>query len=327
MKETIREAVYCSIDNVTHQQNARTTLHALLAAIKKLAGSDAAFFAIKDRKTDTLKIINQIDLSETVRREYNRGIGSGVIGRIFFESETLVVRRAEDTAGYREMLLDRPYAEVFVARIADAGRTYGFLAVYFTENGACTDEIRQFLTALARLGALALEKERTGDLLDDLRQVNPETGLLVYHHFHQLLQTDFSKSTRYRQPLSLALVDIDNYKDTMRRLGPACGLALCREVIAELRACTRGIDHIAHFGIDEFIIALPGTDGKGAEIVLRRFRDRLSGRKFTDCKVATSVCIGLTTRQEGQSFDAFLRNCQVALAEAKRAGKNQFKIS
>ena len=323
MKETFPEMIYATIDKLAHQENARTTLHALLCAIKKTTGCDAACFAVKDRKTDTLKIINQIDLSETVRRGYSRGIGSGVIGRVFFESETLVVRRSEDPAGYKEMLLDRAYAEVFVGRIADAGRAYGFLAVYFTEGGTCTDAVKQFLAAAAQLAALALEKERNLELLDELRQVNPETGLLVYHHFHNLLHAEYSKSARYRQPLSLALVDIDNYKDTMRRLGPACGLALCREVIAELRACTRGIDHIAHFGIDEFIISLPNTDGKGSETVLRRFRERLTGRKFTDCAVATSVSIGLTTRQEGQSFDTFLRNCQVALADAKRAGKGQ----
>jgi len=122
------------------------------------------------------------------------------------------------------------------------------------------------------------------------------------------------------------LVDIDNYKDVIRRCGPACGLELCRAVIAELRACTRGIDVIAHFGIDEFIIYLPSTDRKGADIVFKRFSERVNKRPFTDSKISTSVSIGLTTRAEGQPFDVFLQNCQIALAEAKRAGKGQLKV-
>lgn len=327
MRETYRNAIYNTIDKITHQENARTTLHALLCAVKKLTGASASCFMVKDRKTDTLRIVNQIDLSETVRRTYNRGIGTGVIGRIFFETETLLVSRAGDPAAYKEMLLDRPYAEVFVARLAGKGRAYGFLATYFAEPGHCTAEIRDFLTAVAQLGALALEREYTDDLLNELRQINSETGLLVYNYFHQLLHSEYIKSARYNQPLSLALVDIDNYKDTIRAHGPACGLALCRAVIAELRACTRGIDHIAHYGIDEFIISLPGTDSKGALVVLRRFRERLAGKLFTDLDLKTSVSIGLTTRRENQSFETFLGNCQVALAEARRAGKGQLKVS
>lgn len=318
---TCHSLLCCAIKKIVNQDTARSSLHALLYATRKCIGADMAFVAVKDRKTDTLRIINAVELSETARREFCRGIGTGVIGRIFLETDSLTVTPGDDPAGYKEMRIERPYAQVVIARIATAGRAFGFLAVYFPDGVEVDDEKRAFICALANLCALALEKERSRELLGNLRQVNADTGLLYYDHFQQLLRAEFDKSLRYQEPMALALIDIDNYKDVMREFGTAAGMQLCRAVIGELRQCTRGIDVIAHFGIDEFIIYLPNTDRKGAEVVLRRFLVSLKQKQFTEYNVATSASVGLTTRQHGVPFIDFLQNCQTALVEAKRAGK------
>ena len=324
---TVCHALLCNaISKVVSQDNARDSLHALLYSLRKSIGADMAFVAIKDRKTDTLRIISQVELSETARREFSRGIGTGVIGRLFFETDCLTVTRNNDPAGYKEMLIAQPYAQAFFARIASAGRAFGMLAVYFPAGVEVSDEMREFLRAIANLCTLALDKERNAELLHGLRQVNAETGLFYYDYFQQLLRTEFDKSLRYQAPMALALVDIDNYKDVLREFGTAAGMQLCCAVIDELRRCTRGVDIIAHFGIDEFIISLPNTDRKGGEIVFRRFRDSVKKRKFTDHNVATSVSIGLTSRLPGVLFGDFLRNCQIALVEAKRAGKGNLRF-
>ncbi|HNW94055.1 MAG TPA: hypothetical protein PKM88_14195, partial [bacterium] len=81
MLDRYRTALCCGIDKVAHQDNARSSLHALLGAVSKLTGADVAYVAVKDRASDMLKILNQVGLSETARREFNRGVGSGAIGR------------------------------------------------------------------------------------------------------------------------------------------------------------------------------------------------------------------------------------------------------
>src|SRR3989339_67066 len=98
---TVCHALLCNaISKVVSQDNARDSLHALLYSLRKSIGADMAFVAIKDRKTDTLRIISQVELSETARREFSRGIGTGVIGRLFFETDCLTVTRNNDPAGY-----------------------------------------------------------------------------------------------------------------------------------------------------------------------------------------------------------------------------------
>lgn len=318
---TCHSLLCAGISRIANQDTARGSLHALLYAMRKFIGAEMAFVAVKDRKTDTLAIISSVELAETARREFSRGVGTGVIGRIFFETDHLTVTRAGDPAGYKEMLIAQPYAQAFIARIASAGRAFGFLAVYFPDGVAVDDEKRAFLRALADLCTLALDKERNRELLSELRQVNAETGLLYYDHFQQLLRAEYDKSLRYQEPMALGLIDIDNYKEVLRESGTAAGMQLCRAVIGELRQCTRGIDIIAHFGVDEFIVYLPNTDRKGAETVFRRFRDRLKRQKITDRNLATSASIGLTTRGHGVPFADFLQHCQIALVEAKRAGK------
>ncbi len=322
---TCHHLLCTAINKVAIQENARDALHAVLYAMRKAIGAERAFIAVKDRTTDTLRIISQVDVPETARRAFTRGIGSGAIARVFFEENCLTVSRTSDPAGYKELLLAGSYGEVFLARIATAGRAFGLVAAYFPDEGMLDDDTRDFLRALADLAALALEKERNRTLLDELRQVNSDTGLLYYDHFQHLLRAEFDKTLRYQQPMALALIDIDNYKEVLRADGQAGGLQLCREVIEELRRCTRGVDVIAHFGVDEFIIYLPNTDRKGAEIVFRRFRDRLKRGTYTGRKVGTSASIGLTVRQHGVPFTDFLQNCQIALAAARRAGKGQFR--
>ena len=320
---TCHHLLCTAINKIANQDTARDSLHAILYAVRKAIGADMAFVAVKDRKTDTLRIISSVELSETARREFVRGVGTGVIGRIFLETDLLTVTRKDDPAGYKELLIEQPYGAAFLARIASAGRAFGFLAVYFPEGVDIDDEKRAFVRALADLAMLALDKERNRELLGELRQVNADTGLLYYDHFQQLLRAEFDKSMRYQEPMALALIDIDNYKEVLREHGPAAGLQLCCAVISELRQCTRGVDVIAHFGIDEFIIYLPNTDRKGADIVFRRFRDRLKRGQYTEHDLATSASIGLTTRQHGVPFCDFLQNVQIALAEAKRKGKGQ----
>jgi diguanylate cyclase (GGDEF)-like protein len=112
--------------------------------------------------------------------------------------------------------------------------------------------------------------------------------------------------------LTLALIDVDDFKFLNDRHGHARGDELLLRVADELRN-GRLSDRAFRVGGDEFALLLPGTDGSGAISVLSRIRRRLSD-------LETTVSIGFSTRRPGEDAPTLRSEADAALGETKRRG-------
>lgn len=93
--------------------------------------------------------------------------------------------------------------------------------------------------------------------------------------FELQLEKDLHLATRNRQPLSLIMIDLDNFKKINDRAGHTVGDIALRILADTLRAELRGVDTAARFGGDEFAVILPQADLEGARIVAERLRARI----------------------------------------------------
>ena len=122
---------------------------------------------------------------------------------------------------------------------------------------------------------------------------------------------------------ALMFLDLDNFKPLNDTYGHKAGDLLLIEVSRRLVSCIRGVDTVARFGGDEFVVLLPETTRRGAEVVANRILANL-GAGLGPGLPEVGASIGMATCPAGGGLDEsmILRHADGALLQAKREGKN-----
>jgi len=182
---------------------------------------------------------------------------------------------------------------------------------------------REHLEATSKELAAALERERTLGSLDDL------TGTTNRRHFFDLAAQAVSEAMRYRHPLTLVMFDVDNFKHTNDTLGHQAGDLLLKRVAQVGRAYLRDADIFARYGGDEFVILLPHTQAREATMVAERMRSHLAGQSIVMEKGVVTVTISSGIAEllpQNDTLDALIHRADVALYQAKKAGRNRTNL-
>lgn len=188
-------------------------------------------------------------------------------------------------------------------------------------------------------GALSAVVETLRDLTDEkMAQVALEqlatrdglTGLANRRCFDDTLHAEWARALRQGQPLSLLMVDVDNFKaynDANGHLGgDECLKRIARAVSSEMRAN----DLVARYGGEEFAVILPNQSLKGAAIVAERIRCRVEALQLP-CTAPTrhvTVSIGAATAIAGPDNNAsqLVAIADAALYRAKHLGRNRISL-
>jgi diguanylate cyclase len=176
----------------------------------------------------------------------------------------------------------------------------------------------------ARVAALEEELRQMSDVAttDALTQVANRRGLTMA--FDTELAR-IARATGVAPTLSLALIDIDNFKKLNDTLGHAAGDEALRKLAAAVRERLRPGDHFARFGGEEFVVVLPATAAAEAQEVITRLQRGLTASLFMhgDKEVFVTFSGGVTAWRPGETLEAALERADIGLYEAKRTGKNR----
>jgi diguanylate cyclase (GGDEF)-like protein len=149
----------------------------------------------------------------------------------------------------------------------------GVLQVIATKPNAFAQDDVTLVEILARH---IFEELRRVELEAELREQairDPLTGLYNRRFLDEVLRQELARAARYGHPLSLILIDIDNFKELNDRYGHLVGDEALKRVAKALRENIRQVDYIFRWGGDEFCVILPETNGPGAKEVVRRFQE------------------------------------------------------
>jgi diguanylate cyclase (GGDEF)-like protein len=151
------------------------------------------------------------------------------------------------------------------------------------------------------------------------------TGLLNRRAFENRINAEFSDAVRKARTLSLLVMDIDDFKKRNDRLGHAAGDEALRYFGEVLRKVLRAGDSAARIGGEEFAIILPDTEAEQAGVLAQRVQDLLEMSDADFSRITVSV--GISSLQVSTtSWDVLLSQADLAMYDAKRAGKNRFVI-
>ncbi len=157
----------------------------------------------------------------------------------------------------------------------------------------------------------------------ELSTVDELTGLFNKRYFNQVLQMELNRTARYGGPLSLIMMDIDNFKLHNDTYGHAEGdkvLARLGEIVKE---SVRDNDVACRYGGEEFVVILPATAGQGGLVVAERIREGLAAERFCEGQVRKTLSLGVAEYVPGDNREIFIKRADANLYEAKERGKNR----
>ena len=162
--------------------------------------------------------------------------------------------------------------------------------------------------------------------LEQLAITDQITELYNRHYFFQVSQHFWEEAKRYRLPLVVILMDIDNFKSVNDEHGHLFGDYVLKEASRRMRKNTRKSDILARFGGEELIVLASNTDILTGQVLAERLRISFGSEPFvmgsSSSMVTISAGISGTELAEFATFDALLDSSDQALYGAKRAGKN-----
>ena len=151
------------------------------------------------------------------------------------------------------------------------------------------------------------------------------TGLVNRRELGQRLEYEVHRARRFRTTFSVAIIDLDHFKDVNDGQGHLVGDEVLKEVAAILRAALRGCDTVARYGGDEFVLILPETAAAGAAVVAERIRREVATVAFVGATgpfpVTLSVGVAECCHPERPPLD-ILAAADRALYACKQAGRN-----
>jgi diguanylate cyclase (GGDEF)-like protein/putative nucleotidyltransferase with HDIG domain len=154
-----------------------------------------------------------------------------------------------------------------------------------------------------------------------LALTDPLTGLGNHRHFHERLERELRYAHERRLPLTLCLIDVDDFKRINDRFGHPAG----DRVLSQLASRLRQTGEAFRLGGDEFALLLPGYDENAALTAASSVVERISALKLEQVEAVT-VSVGVATSpQHAEERDELIRLADSALYWAKEYGKNRVR--
>jgi len=160
---------------------------------------------------------------------------------------------------------------------------------------------------------------------------DPLTGLWNRRHMAETLEREVLRAARFGHPISLIILDVDDFKKINDREGHLQGDLVLEAVGEVVREATRSIDVAARYGGDELAIILVETDREGALIVGERLGDRMRETRVPlreGGSMGVTISLGVATIPDSaEGLESLVDAADRALLRAKRAGKNQLRAA
>ncbi len=152
------------------------------------------------------------------------------------------------------------------------------------------------------------------------------SGALNRRGIDQRLALELVRAERNGYQLAIALIDIDHFKQINDTAGHAAGDAALRQVVEVISSRLRSYDFFGRYGGDEFLLVLPQTSCDDAVRIAERIEQAVSGLAIPRFALPITLSIGLTFATPCETAVSMLARADMALYNAKRAGRNCTRI-
>jgi diguanylate cyclase (GGDEF)-like protein len=246
--------------------------------------------------------------------------------RVLERHDTVIVDRddpAADPAEVELMVRDGNRMLVMIPLVAK-GQAIGLVELFSNEEKHWDAERLELARTMANEAAMALENARLYEDARKLADRDPLTGFYNHRFLHERLGEEVIRAQRARQPLSVLMLDLDDFKLVNDTFGHLFGDGVLTWTAELIRSTLRASDVPARYGGDEFAVILPDTDAadarRTAERILEAFRDRpFIGEQRGPVPIAASIGVA-SYPADGRTATELIAAADRALYRVKRDG-------
>ena len=200
---------------------------------------------------------------------------------------------------------------------------------WFYDRGKVTQRDNQGAPVLAAgiVFDITDKKQREQELTSELNQAQEQalidalTNVRNRRAILEELSARLDQAKQTQMPLSIAMIDIDHFKQVNDTHGHLVGDQVIRTVAQTLAAAIRGLDSVGRYGGEEFLVILPNTPLKYASEVFERMRQRVEASSIIEGESVT-VSIGVADYRGGP-IEEFIQQADECLYAAKHGGRNR----
>jgi diguanylate cyclase (GGDEF)-like protein len=176
--------------------------------------------------------------------------------------------------------------------------------------------------------AVAIDRTSLKNMAGEFEQLSVTdalTGLLNRRYLEKRLNEEIQRSKRHRFPMSMMMLDVDDFKSYNDTFGHLAGDEALKIVAGVLKDILRGDDVAARYGGEEFAILLPQTTAAEAAAIAERLRQRIEHTEFPKRKITISIGIAACSK-DVETPEDIVGAADHALYEAKNHGRNNVQV-
>ncbi len=250
--------------------------------------------------------------------------GKGITGAAVLSGQIEYV--PDVTRDDRYIPIDPRIRSELAVPLSDHGVMIGVLNLESELPDAFSEEDRRVVEIVAAQISQLLSKALIYEELSTMAVTDGLTGLFNHHHCFVRLEAEFKRAMRYSYPLSLIMMDIDNFKKFNDTHGHLKGDEVLRGIADIITKTMRETDVVARYGGEEFVAILPLCHESTAMEVAERLRIKVEKANLTGDEDSVPITISLgicTALQYAGTHEELIKRADDAMYHSKRTGRNR----
>jgi len=259
-------------------------------------------------------------------------LNEGVTGTTAFNKEIIYVHdiiNDKRYLHYKSGAHDK--GSMISAPIVAKDQLLGVLNLHKADIEGFNETDIQLIRATTNQLAVAIENSQLYEKTRLLSNTDELTNIPNRRYFQAILRREFAHAQRFNSSFSVIMIDIDHFKRFNDTFGHMNGDLTLSQVANILLQNTRGVDQVARFGGEEFIVLLSNTNKEGACLVAEKLRHAvaveeffLSGKDGVTIKEKVSISLGIAEYpHDSTELEVLIEKADKALYAAKDAGRNR----
>jgi diguanylate cyclase (GGDEF)-like protein len=306
-----------------------TILRTILEQMERIMEAELWTLLMLDETKQELYYAIAAGGEQEALRDLRVKVGEGVAGWVVEHGETLIVPEAIDDPRVNEAgsAKQRNVRSVIALPLRGRKGTQGAIEIFNPRTDQMTDYTIAFLHILADHAAIAIENAHDVARIQQLTITDDTTGLYNVRHLYKVLGQELSRSNRLTVPVSLAFIDLDQFKLVNDTHGHLVGSELLASTGKRLQELCRKQDWCFRYGGDEFVILMPDTGAESAQGLAGKLLGALTETEFqmkNGLRLAVRASVGLATAPgDGATVHSIIGTADARMYMVKNNGRGR----